>query len=730
MTVRSLQEHVQTLIDRKVAEAKVDGANSPDIEARAILESIALNLLLKPKSILYLAHLARNALQNTVRKELLAVDALSKTVEDTANVTFTPPTSTALSSARTSLLKMESLEKVDVAGGDYQRFSKSIDDFLNKSLAKSVRKLGQTELVRPSTEAEADLSTDFQSLLELHNELNERLLSLSVGVQNFTDSSIGTILGLSTAFRARQDLEEIIDLVDSGDSASQARDIAVRLIGSRAAVKSIGTLPSVDSLLLDTANNLPSGYVLKVESDPAAAEVTSVVGPFVLDPSTGASVSVNGSSIVESFFPQAAVHLNNRAFVSSSQLSFPVTIPTGTFLFVQLRRATASTGYVPQGDGSFLKQVKVSFPIGPISLAQVLTSINSALGADASAVEYVKPGTNKLILIGNSSITSIALSSFLIQPSTSSVGDQAVLLNSAHTLLGFSASQTGEAGSTPLGIMVDAFNVFFGTLVTATQTDDQKLKLSTLLNTSGTSLTVSISSSVGITGTAYALSDTLKLFGSVYGISTNPVDPNPLLDIGDLVTTPFGDSAVKSMTTTRLVLDSSFRTFYGDISAKSALTLSIRALEDAIQVFLTDWLKSSFVQGLQSIDRAVAALSGKSTPAARNAVLSLLVTLKTKLQTLSTTLTTGLVPSNIGTEERTVIEGIISTLIERRYDRALKLFLSLDIQEFFEVSAETASFGADLLKKMSDIAITDINFPNTEIDEGSGLKGKIEEPEA
>jgi hypothetical protein len=742
MPPRSLQDHVQSLIGRTVAEQKIVGTNASDVEARAVLESIALNLLLQPRAVLYLAHLARNGLLSIVNQELAAIDTLSKTVSDTANSTFLPSSTLHLDRARTALLQMETLEKIDSKGKDFQRFDVSINDFLEKNLSKSVRRKGSPDLVRPDTEAAVDLTTDFSTLVALHEELNQRLYALSVGIENFSSSPLGTILGLSTAYRARLDIEDIISIIDSGESGNQARDIAIRLIGDRSAVKALGNLPTLSGSLVNTATGLPAGYSLKAQSDFATAVATSVAGPWVFAPSATAAVTVNGVTLTKTHFPQTAIHLDNRAFIVTSPAVFfpffPITMPAGKWLFLHLRRATPAAGFVLQPEGDYLRQVRVAFSAGPITLTTFLNDLNTALGADGTAAEYLQVNTGRIIIIGEANITSIRVAAMVQEPSTTTLGDPHIFDSSLHDVMGLEVGQVGVSGSTPVEIVLDALNLYFSSLIEATATENQEVRFETIDDVQGTQMTLALPAAMSVNGTFSAVSNSIKLYGTINGKEPvavpgdlpTPVDPGPLMDVQDLFTGPTGQAIIQGLTTTRIILDTALPTFDGDVSVSSALVEQIFALDKSVQAYLADWLKTKFAQDLSSIDRAIAALSGKITPATRQEVQTLLTDLKNNVTGLATALSVGPVSSSMGTDERRLVSGIINTLTERKYDRALSQLLRLQVQEFFEMTGETASFGGNLLKTMTDFATTDIQFPNTQLDEDSGFKGEIKEPQA
>lgn len=727
MTVRSIQDHVQALIGRRVAEAKVDGAPSPDIEARAILESITLNLLLKPKAVLYLAHLARNSLISNVTNEITAIDSLVKTIDDLANTTYQASDTQYLEKARTSLLQMESLEKVNTEGAEYKRFSRSIDDFLNKTISKNVRRIGSTELLRASSEASTDLPTDFESVEALHATTVQRLMLLSVGIENFTRSSLGTVLGLTTAYRARQDIEDVISIIESGDSESQSRDIVIRLIGNRAALKTTASLPSMSQPLIQTGS-FPPGQTLYGRSVPTSASMESSVGPFSFS-TNGATVDVNGTAITVAQFPQTTFSLANRAFVASTAISYPVMVPASTYVFVHLSRVTVAAGYVLQPDGTYLKQLRIPITAGLRTLAQILTDLNTGLGADGVADEYVIAGTDRIILVANSPIFSISISPLHTQPSATP-GDYDVFTDSRPDFFGFRFGQTGVSGVTPIEIVRDAFSYVFGSLITASIQDDQSLLLSSLNDDPGVTLAVSADPSLGLPGVTIAESPLFELYGVVLGSDVDPIDPTPLVDVGDRVILPGSVRTISALSNTRITLSAGVDTFDGPLTVLSGLQLAIDSLDSVVQGFMSSWMGSKFSSDLTVVDRVIAVLNGRTTTGARNAAKDLLAELKTLLQSLLAVLQTGPVPSTLGVEERQIVDGIIQTLEERKYDRALALLLELNIPAFLEMSGDTASFGGNALRAMSDFATTDIDFPNTEADQDSGFKALIKEPEA
>src|SRR3954470_15365886 len=104
MSTRTLQDQIDSLLGRRVAEAKVRGSPSPDTEAIALYESITINLLLRPKAVLFLAHTARNGLIKAANDELANILEMRKAVSDLGNPSFDIRSTKSLVKARTALI--------------------------------------------------------------------------------------------------------------------------------------------------------------------------------------------------------------------------------------------------------------------------------------------------------------------------------------------------------------------------------------------------------------------------------------------------------------------------------------------------------------------------------------------------------------------------------------------------------------------------------------------------
>jgi hypothetical protein len=696
MAAPSLQDRVDSLLTRQVAEDRNYGRQSVDLEVAALIENYATTLLLNPKVVLYLAHLARNGLLKVVRDELLAVETLTKTVSDLGNVTFTIKSTAALTRAQTALLQLEN-QNIASVGPAYARFERSVTEFLNKQLSKNVRRRGATELTRPEGEAQQDLPTDYSSLQDLHSETLSRLFSMVVGVQNFLSTPLNTVIGAALAYQAREDIQAIIDDVEADASGAQSRDYANRLIASRASLKSVVVPPGIEDPVLSTALPLPHGYLLTASSELLPAVKTFGPGPFA---SVG-TLTVDVDGVAESITP----NLGTGPTVIGSQVTWPVVIPPNTHLFFQV-------GETPVRVVLNSESIEVSKSIG-----DVIAAIQGA-GVGLSAAEYCRSGTGRLVVWAPAA-TSLAVSESWVAPKHPS----AVVINkipfvydrSAHAVVGLALGK-GLVGATP-NMVVDC--VTYGlTNAVASASPDGKVVLSSAVPAFGTVMAMSgsLSTAWGINGTVFPTSSVLTLSGTT---PTGEVPiPSALLSRGDLLESTVGLSTI-TPTQSSILLDTPLKTFSGPVTVTSGLLLSWQSLDLGVRAFLSRVQNGPFLKGLGKLDYHISVLAGSATPAQRNQAIDVLDSLVAWLYDLVVTLTgTAKLPDGGAVQERAIAEDLIFTLIERKYDQAADLLSKCQVSEFFDLDYQTMSYGGALLKASSELAQSDLNYPNRSKDEG------------
>jgi len=708
MAAGSTADQASSLLERRVAEARRQGALSTEAETLALFESIAFNLLLQPRSALLFAFLAKNGLRKAVQDELTSVSELLSVVRDLSNVSFSVNSTTSLQKARVALLQMEQLTRVSVSDPQFKKFDSSVSEFLTKSLGKSLRRPHATSLTRPGSEAAVDLTPSFESLKTLHSDFLDRLYDLVVGVENFLESPLSSIIGLTTVARVRADVDSLISTIEETGSAPANRDMAIRLITDRASLKVIGDFPTLSTPVIGPSS--PKGYSIQAESDLTTASALSAVGPFVMGAAPVVSVTVNGTTVAPTNFPQSTFDLQNRAVVIGRVPFTSVTLPADFFI-----RGTV--------DG-----VSFSIPIpsgihNVASIASIFSGVASGFPAPISTLSadsYVVPASN-LLLFHHPTASSISITEATVTTATISPVPTPPALATYPVVVPtdlLKVSGAGQSGSTSPSFISDGFKYLCGTLVNSFVTQDGKVKLETLSSALGTSLTVAAPAVLGIAGTTYATSDSIRLIGSVLGVATDPINPIGLVDIGDQVSFNNVIATLVGITNDRMRLSAQVRTARAAITVESALYLAYQNFIGALSAYVTDFSITKFASDLAALELPLSSLREGVTQSQRNEVIDLLNTLTASLSSLLIIIDAipPLDPRS-ASQEREIVGGIISSLEERKFDKAVDFFLRCKIQEALDSDFETASYGGSFLKASAEFARADIKVPNRALDE-------------
>jgi hypothetical protein len=537
-------------------------------------------------------------------------------------------------------------------------------------------------LSRTAAEAGNDLAASFQALKDNHSDFLNRLYTLHVGVDNFRSTPFSAIVGTTTVLRARRDLDDVLELVRAGQQ-SAARDIAIRLISSRAALRVLGDPPSPFATLL------PAG--MKVVTEPAAPTVTTAVGPFSFK--ANPNVTINGVSW--------QLFANVSAMVISKSITFPVTIPASHFLMLS-------------ADG-----VEVPVPMSDSVTATTFNSVTDlanhfnaqGLPADragVSAAVFANDPTRWMLLSQTASKISL-LPVILVDDPASTIDSPACYTTTAASMVGFWSSQSGTDFVSPEDTAAAIANLFPS--VSVEKTAEETLTIS-LLDTSPTSwLDVSAPAlGVSVSGVR-GMTDTLRLF-----LDGAQVAPTEYVQLGDQISRTDGSMTrrVAQVSDEVVVLDAAVSGFSGTSVGTSALVLFYQASSTSLASFLSSWDLTSYAYDLTRIDRALAPLAGSQTPAQRNVALHELESLRVYLTDLDARLTAldSALPAAAGKVEKQAANGIVTTLLERRYDAAADFLLRCDLHSVIEMNADEASYGGRLLSSASAFARQDIGVTN------------------
>lgn len=287
----ALGAYVAAILSCPVVAEKSRGVPSPDGESAAVFESIAVNLLLHPRTVLYLAHLARNGLVKSLTDEIAAVDEVAGLVRDFSNTSFAVKDTSALEQARTSLLQIEGQGRLVGDSAALGRFNQSVSSFLTE-LGKSV-KGASAQMLRPSQEAESLLPGAYQRLVAAHKESTDRLSYLSSGPDSFFSSNIGSMVSVATVQTIRNNIEALLKDFGKDDSAASSRNAVYHLIAARSVLKMLGSPPAWDDEIPVTGT-CPGGSIVTL-SDPATIQPGDVLGGIEVLDVDGTTVELAGN---------------------------------------------------------------------------------------------------------------------------------------------------------------------------------------------------------------------------------------------------------------------------------------------------------------------------------------------------------------------------------------------------------------------------------------------------
>jgi hypothetical protein len=247
-----IDTQVDALLRRQIAESRRGGSRRSDIEAAALFHSVALLMLLHPRSVIYFMFLARNGLIQNVQAEITAIQGIRSAINDLSNASYQILGEAVLAKARDALLRLEALPRLSANTLALDRYTSSVNEFLNVHLAPNVRRQGATDLVRPSAEALAGIPSYLADLSAVHDIVLSRMYSLAVGVENFETAPFSALLGTTIVGRVRRDVEDILNRVRASGDPAEARDFATRLIADTATLNTLATPPNwKDAILTD-----------------------------------------------------------------------------------------------------------------------------------------------------------------------------------------------------------------------------------------------------------------------------------------------------------------------------------------------------------------------------------------------------------------------------------------------------------------------------------------------
>jgi hypothetical protein len=721
MATSSVEDKVNELLRRDVVVSRSRGAPNTDVEVAALLESIALTLLLNPKATVYLSLMARNGLLAQLAEEIAIVDNLLLIAGDLLNKKYLIKGRDVLERIRTSLLQMESLAKVSADSVQFKRFSAGVEEFVSVHLGKNVKKYGSKALTRSSAEAKKDFQLEYTLLRDSHTDLLDRLYALAVSIINFEFAPIGASVGVSTTTQARSDVENMIALLSTADEdtiIANAQQMALSLLTSRATLRVLGTLPSIQAPVVD--DTTPPGYVLKAASASLLSPTTSITGPFTMVNPQGLTVTTTSGTATASSFPQVGISLVGKPFVVGAPITFPLDVsglPDASTAYFCVSLTTAAAPH-----NKVTKTVSFSSGGDRADMAHVLAKLNTDLSGHVTALEYLTAGTSRIILVATTTYSAITVAGVDYSNLSFNDGNSD---NSVAEQLGFTtwASNTTPAGTVDSTFITDAFQKFFPTLLAASVRGQRVTLVGNGLSDmtfSGTAVApLHLPASVSSPG-----DKALTVSGVVNGVTTPSVDLRPYVAPGDLLTLNSKTYTVTAVEQTYLQLDSSLLvTTPTSFVVHSGIVATWNTVVNNLKNFLTTtWGGTDYVKNTDKLGLLFASVNSEPSPANVTAIKTELGRLRDLLVALQTAISIFTPRGGLPVEKK-IIDGILNSLAERKMDRSLDYMLRGKIVEALGLDLDTSSFAGNVMKQMTTVVQKYGRYPNAAL--GDGFDPKV-----
>jgi hypothetical protein len=702
-----MQEQVDLLLRRRLVEDKVGGSPASELEANAVLETVELTLFLHPRTAFYVGHLARNGLSKIVSDELAQVREVSSAVRDLGNQSFALTNLKALKRAKTSLLQLDQQGRISSTSGAFQNFDSAVNEFLNGPLSKNVRRKGGTEMVRPGVEAASQLPGYVAVLKDLHADTVARFEWLRKGLQEYLVSGVAGRISRTTASRISQVVDEMLSGLKSDPQATLSRQYVTQLIAAKTALGMVGSVPDPYVPVVSTTRKIPSGSVLEARCDQHEVRVRTIPWP---------TWALDGYGPTFTFSIRPPVDLS----LTGAQ-NYPNYLLTGPMQGPPFHVVTTGGLYYSVGGRDYVLPLSAGY----YDLNSIVSLLGTAVPFDGfpptAAITYTPVVPVQIAFNSDQPVTILSM----VLDDTDPLAP-AVLDSSLHETFGLEAGQSSNTAYS-----VEDMLSFLNREIVA-QGASSYMRVERVGDAIDLVIDLLPNETVTISGAIFnahpaillkAQATRFSLYGTVYG-TPQTVTAKGLVRAGDIVEFPNGTiRVVKEIDDQGMVVTTEpFDSYDGPLTIRPSLEKMWNQLHGALDAFVSVWTAYGYSKNLNRLDSLIAPLYSSPTPARRAEALEALQVLEQALEELQTVLDAGPVPTDIE-EERTDVEGVITLLQERQYDKALSYLLSFRLRDLLLLGWQSLSFGGDLMSKMSDIAQKDIAWPNQSADEGFEVDG-------
>ncbi len=691
------KSEVRKFLERRSVVNREDQTADTADETIAVLEAVALSFLLYPQAALSFVLQAKNVLQQITSTDRDIVDFLLKAVDDVENPDEPITDTSDLIEAQAALVEVDRIGRVSNDVQAYDRYTKAVSRFLDRRLAKSLKRRRRNEFERTGTEAKQDLFRVLSVFAPTHSLMSTRLTQLLNGVDNFKSVSLTRIVSTRTVTRVRSSLSQVLRGIQKQQLSKTA--VAVELLSGAAALSSVSNIRDINDPTIDTGR-FPTNRNISVSSErvPAVAtgtaelvNLSSITAPWVFSFSVGST----GHSVT-----LPVVGASGRSYVKSTSGSPTFNIQVGNnVLYVQFDGITP-----PTSEPAMVRAV--SLPTGSaVSIASVLSALNNISTGliDGTAVQLASTG--RIVIYGSTSVTGITIKNGE-RGTFDSSGVYIPAIGTVHTVLGFSDEQTsGDPDVFSPTELVDLLGPF-SSVASFSLSDSGESVITTISDDLTTSITFSgeVAAAFGFSEKAIPNPGYLELVED-----GDPIDP---ASVGVFVGSMVSVSDIEALSNRNMfasisVIDGTHILFSSDVKIArcsethvrvvSPLVFSVQTLFDNIRVF-----QGSFDQDSRDLQRVLSPLLSRPTLAQINDSKRVLQRVRNNIDALLTQLSATVVRSD-RSEFNSVAKQISASLEERGLDRALELLQTCLFSDFFSLTSEGASKGNRFLKASEQV---------------------------
>lgn len=691
------QAAVRKFLERQVVVNREDEAADSADEVRAILEACALAFLLNPQAALCFILLAKNTLQQILEADVKILDYLTKAVDDINNPNEPLSDTSDLVEAGTALVEVDRIGRVASDVKSYDRYIAAVNRFLDRRLAKSLKRRRRQEFERSGVEARQDLFRVLAAFEPVHSVMAERLRLLVGSVDDFDSFDLTTVVAPKTVARVRASLKKLLAGISQKVLSKTA--IALELLAGAAAMKSISKTKNLYDPLVDTGT-FPTGRTVQISSEEVAAVSAGAAAPdlFALPTPWSFTLAVDGGGPATVLFPSPSVSGQPFVLSASSPAGFTIS-PSAKTLYVELAGITP-----PAGQATYVQAVVL--PTG----LQTLSALQAAISAAYPAALGCEVLGSRLLIFGNGAATGIKILTQV--PGTFSPGwDYVAADASAHTTLGLSDDQEGEISVFRAQTVIDIIAEQVENVEAVVEDGLPVLRSLSASPSSALTFSGAVAAALGF---ASAVAEPSYLVLVENGVEVDPeelgVVPDSLVTASDEAGERDLRATVSRIEGTHLLFDVDDlpRCVAGDALVVSPLVHSVQTMIDAV-----DRDVGTFSGDARELQRVLSPLFSQTALAQINDAKTALAEIRGRVASLKARLDAIVVrPDRNDLAE--VATHIIRSLEDRGLDRALDLLRQANFSEFFALSREGASRSSRFLRAVEEIGRKD--FPKTSVE--------------